>query len=83
MIKNPPANAGGVGLIPGSGRSPGEGHGKPVPVFLPGKSHGPRSLVGYSPRGCKRIEDDLLTKTTNNNSKASILGHHALKFHQH
>ena len=22
-------------------------------VFLPGKSHGQRSLVGYSPRGCK------------------------------
>ena len=27
MVKNSPANAGDVGLIPGSGRSPGEGHG--------------------------------------------------------
>ena len=27
MIKNPPANAGDVGLIPGSGGSPGEGNG--------------------------------------------------------
>ena len=26
-VKNPPANAGDVGLIPGSGRSPGEGNG--------------------------------------------------------
>ena len=26
---------------------------QPTPVFLPGKSHGPRSLVGYSPWGRK------------------------------
>ena len=25
---------------------------QPTPVFLPGKSHGQRSLVGYSPWGC-------------------------------
>ena len=24
---------------------------QPSPVFLPGKSHGQRSLVGYSPKG--------------------------------
>ena len=33
VLKNPPANAGDVrdvGLIPGSGRSPGGGHGKPL-----------------------------------------------------
>ena len=29
MVKNPPANAGDVGSIPGSGRSPGEGNGNP------------------------------------------------------
>ena len=29
VLKNPPANAGDVGLIPGSGRSPGEGNGNP------------------------------------------------------
>ena len=26
---------------------------QPTPVFLPGKSHGQRRLVGYSPQGCK------------------------------
>ena len=26
---------------------------QPTPVFLPGESHGPRNLVGYSPRGGK------------------------------
>ena len=29
MVKNPPANAGDPGLIPGSGRFPGEGSGNP------------------------------------------------------
>ena len=27
----------------------------PTPVFLPGKPHGQRSLVGYSPRGLKEL----------------------------
>ena len=27
-----------------------------TPISLPGKSHGQRSLVGYSPRGHKRVE---------------------------
>ena len=30
VVKNPPANAGHVGLIPGLGRSPGEGNGNPL-----------------------------------------------------
>ena len=30
MVKDPPANAGDVGSIPGSGRSPGEGNGNPL-----------------------------------------------------
>ena len=30
MVKNPPANTGAMGLIPGSGRSPGEGNGNPL-----------------------------------------------------
>ena len=29
-VKNPPANAGDVGLIPGSGRCPEEGNGNPL-----------------------------------------------------
>ena len=27
-----------------------------TPVFLPGASHGQRSLAGYSPRGCKESD---------------------------
>ena len=30
MVKNLPANAGEVGSMPGSGRSPGEGNGNPL-----------------------------------------------------
>ena len=58
MAKNPPANAGDIrdaDSIPGSGRSPGGGHGHPLQEFLPGESHGQRSLVGYSPWGCKDL----------------------------
>ena len=31
---------------------------QPTPVFWPGKSHGQRSLAGYSPWGCKRVGQD-------------------------
>ena len=27
-----------------------------TPVFLPGEFHGPGSLAGYSPRGCKELD---------------------------
>ena len=43
------------GSIPGWGRSPGEGNGKPL-QFLPGGFHGQRSLVGYKPRGHKESD---------------------------
>ena len=36
MVKNPPANAGDVGSIPGSGRSLGEGNGNSLQHSCPG-----------------------------------------------
>ena len=60
--KNPPANSGDTGLIPGSGISLGEKKWQPTPVFLPGESHGQRSLVGYNSWGCERVKHDLATK---------------------
>ena len=52
--KESTCKAGDLGSVPGSGRSPGEGNGNPpTPVFLPGRPHGERSLVGYSPWGHK------------------------------
>ena len=61
-VKNPSANAGDSGSIPDLGRCPGEEHGSPLQYFLPGKSHGHRSLDGYSPRGCKRVGHDFVPK---------------------
>ena len=64
VIKNPPANAGDAGSIPGLGRSPGEGNDNPLQVFLPGRSHGQRSLVVYIPWGLTnsaRVWHDLAT----------------------
>ena len=37
---------------------------QPIPVFLPGKSHVQKGLVGYSPWGHKRVGHNLETKTT-------------------
>ena len=47
-------SVGDLGSIPESGRSPGEGNGKPTPAFLPGEFHGQKSLVGYILWGCKK-----------------------------
>ena len=55
-VKASACNAGDLGSIPGSGRSPGEGNGNPLPWTenpMDGESHGWRSLVGYSPWGRK------------------------------
>ena len=53
MVKNLPVNEGDTGLFPGLGRSPGEGNGNPL---HPGKSHGQRSLAGYSPWGHNKLD---------------------------
>ena len=55
MVKNMPAMQE-IQFIPGLGRSSGEENGLPTPAFLPGKSHGQRSLAGYSPWGCKKSD---------------------------
>ena len=70
-------NAGDLGLIPGSERSSGEGKWQPTPVFLPGKSHRWRSIVGYSPCGHKesdtteRLHSHILEKASINECQFS------------
>ena len=59
MVKNAFASAGDVrdaGSIPGSGRSPWRRAGQPTPVFLPGESHGQRSLMDSI--GSQRVRHD-------------------------
>ena len=35
---------------------------QPAPIFLPGESHGQRSLAGYTVHGVTRVGHDLVTK---------------------
>ena len=48
-VKDPPANAEHADSIPGSGGSPAERDGNPLQYYCLEKSHGQRSLAGYSP----------------------------------
>ena len=50
-------------MIPGVGRSPGEGNGYLNPVFLLGEFHRQKSLAGYSPGGVTEEWDT--TEVTN------------------
>ena len=54
--KGSACNAGDLGSIPGLGRSLGEGNGNLTIFQLSGKSHGRRSLAGYSLWGRKELD---------------------------
>ena len=57
VVKNPPANAGDTGLIPGSGRSPGGGNGNLLQdSCLENPMDRGASLAGYTPRDCKESD---------------------------
>ena len=64
VVKNLPANVGDAGLIPESGRSPRRRKWQPTPVCLPGKSHGQRTMVGYSLWGHKESDMTAQQHTT-------------------
>ena len=55
-------NVGGWGFDPWVEKIPWRRKWQPTPVFLPEKFHGKRSLLGYSPGDCKRVEHDLVNK---------------------
>ena len=44
---------GGLSSVPGSGRSPGGGHGNPLQCSCLENLHGQRNLVSYRPQGLK------------------------------
>ena len=59
VVKNSPANAGDTADFDPCVRNiPWRRKWQPTPVFLPGKSRGQRSLVGYSPGD--RKESDMI-----------------------
>jgi len=64
VVKNPPANAGNIrdaGLIPESGRYPGEGNGNPLQYSCLENSMNRGAWAGYSPWGHK--ESDMTGMT--------------------
>ena len=69
MVKNPPANAGDVGLIPGEGRSLGEGNGNPLQYSCLGN---PMDRGAWRPivHGVARVRHDLATKSPPPNDDA-------------
>ena len=59
VVRNTPANTGGLqdqGSISSSGRSPWRRAWQPTPVFLPGESHGQRSLEATVYKGRKEAD---------------------------
>ena len=63
MVKNPPANAGDVGLILGSGRSSGEGNDNPLQYSCLGNlMH--RGTWQATVHGVTRVGHDLVTERT-------------------
>ena len=78
MVKNPPANAGDKGLIPGLGRSPGEGNGKPLQYSCLGNLMN-REAWWAIVTGVPRVGHDLETKK-DYNFTVEILGRILLLF---
>ena len=61
VVKNPLANTGEVGLIPGSGRSPREGNGNPLQYSGPGNFMD-RGALRVTVHAVVRVRHDLVTE---------------------
>ena len=70
MVKNRPANAGDSGLIPESGRSPGEGNGYPLQYSCLENSMG-RGAWWTTAHGVAKESDT--TEQLNNNKNSNIV----------
>ena len=61
MVKNPPANAGDWGMIPGLGRSPREGNGNPIQYSCLGNPMD-RGAWQITVHGSQKVRHDLVIK---------------------
>ena len=77
VVRNLPANAGDMGLIPGSGRSPGGGNDNPFQYSCLENSHGQRSIVGLRPWDHKESDatERLSTHTSRDGLRILPQGH--------
>ena len=71
--KESACHAGDPGLIPGSGRFPGEGLGNPLQYSCLENPHGRRSLGVYSPWGCKELDMTEQLSTAQHSFPYSLL----------
>ena len=62
-----------LGFDPWVGKIPRRRKWQPAPVFLPRKSHGPRSLVSYRPWGRKELDTTERLHFTSQERKANSL----------
>ena len=81
-VRNLPESAGDVrcSFDPWVGKIPWNRNWHPTPLFLPGESHGQRSLVGYSPWGHKELdmtEDIPIEKVSKNKNFSKNKKSHA------
>ena len=60
-VRNLPANAGDMDLLPGPGRSPGEGHGNPLQYSCLGNTMDEGAWLALS-TGLQSVEHDLVTE---------------------
>ena len=72
MVKNPPASAGNVGSIPGSGRSPGAGSGNPLQYSCLGNPMD-RGAWRAIASGVKKELDTLSPRALANKCSAAII----------
>ena len=63
------------GFNPWVGKTPWRRTQQPTPVFLPGESHGQRSLVGCSPWGRKELDTERLTLCLSSGQDSVLLLH--------
>ena len=77
MVKNPPASAGDLGLIPGLGRSPGEGmatHSSILAWEIPRTEESGR----LQSTGSQRVGHNLVTKQVNEEPRIFLTFYHLM-----
>ena len=66
-------NVGDLDLIPGLGRCPGGGPNKLLQYSCLGNPHAQRSLAGYSPRGCKKLDTTEQLSTARHTTEFTVV----------
>ena len=75
MVKNPPAKAGDVSSIPGSGRSTGEGHDNPLQY-----SFMKNPMDRGAAHGVTRVRHDLVTKIAKQQTRNLVSSGNRIEF---